>query len=494
MKIFFFLSSLVVILHSSILLASELASEQYLLKNKCDELVFRGAQNYLIVNDDELACPKDSCIASPAKIKSYLDSSVKTSAKTSNSAYQKFLANPFMSFNYNPWKLSKMTHTSYREMGLFRIFANIPLYNYPIDPKDDLKTIYQKMLDSFSLFSMLKFEKEVQPYGPDNREIIKMLNEYKGSSGGETSIYANLMNTFGICSLFTPTNALACTANVNRLIFKLKSGDDRFALGEPFLKDILTSKNVARGARRAAEKIFKKFIDKKTGGDIFSDIYTSFIEEGFKIHEAKKWTWDLIFLSFVHGQNGYTLAQTYTNKNNFWTFRSAQLISSTAVYLDSLNIQHNLKMYSLPEHIEVSCDNGKPYHFWVPAYLARQSRSLGFSKEVSKSSSFLLELGYQLFSKSQGRWPPDYLAQGVLGASNLKNRLDLSYAAAGVEFGIEGKKVKFSIDKSFDKSLNKSFKQVTTSDQTPYQKKEMMDTLNLFLMMNPWTIYSGGKE
>jgi hypothetical protein len=189
------------------------------------------------------------------------------------------------------------------------------------------------------------------------------------------------------------------------------------------------------------------------------------------------------FVCFVHGQNGYYNAAIYPF--NRWTLASALVISSGAVLLDSLKQSAGLPLYSFPKEVKTSCDNGKNYHFWVPAYMTRDAHiKAHMSKDSSQWSSFIPEVGYQMLSRSQGRDPVGNISSAFNSLSNQKNRLDLAFAAMGTEFA-RGSKKEVNVDQSFDQMYNRSKKYRPVDRKVAEKLKLSTFALRYHQLMHP---------
>jgi hypothetical protein len=111
--------------------------------------------------------------------------------------------------------------------------------------------------------------------------------------------------------------------------------------------------------------------------------------------------------------------------------------------MDALSEKGNL--YTLPSSIETDCVIGKPYHFWMSAYLAyRLKQSEGWSKKRSMNVPFNLGKFYEYYSPTNGRTGVRTMGRHFLvhykegGPESMKNmsfRLGLALKGAGSFFG-----------------------------------------------------------
>ena len=137
--------------------------------------------------------------------------------------------------------------------------------------------------------------------------------------------------------------------------------------------------------------------------------------------ETRKW--NVLAVLSTRGANFYKLFD-YASKKDFRTIAALGVISSAALYFDSLNEE----IFSFPRGVRVDCDSGKSYHFWMSAYLAR--------RYGSKWAAYLSDVGYQMKSKTEFRNPNRAFTDAWDSPANQKIRLDLAYSVAGAEYGM----------------------------------------------------------
>lgn len=52
--------------------------------------------------------------------------------------------------------------------------------------------------------------------------------------------------------------------------------------------------------------------------------------------------------------------------------------------------------YSYPRDVVTSCDNSKPYYFWMSAYMTREMVKQGISPEAAAAGAFSAQKGYEV--------------------------------------------------------------------------------------------------
>lgn len=158
--------------------------------------------------------------------------------------------------------------------------------------------------------------------------------------------------------------------------------------------------------------------------------------------------------------------------------------------IDARNIQY--KLYSLPNSIKTKCVIGKPYHFWMSAFLAYKLRIQNNTARKSSLGSYDLGSIYLYIFGSNGRSNKTYgWVKEILNNPNsiILNDIRLSHAlhAAGAVHGAcltTELCVRNTVD--MDKLIDLSLKEVSKVDMPPfkfyypnnYYKLMVMDALS----------------
>lgn len=128
------------------------------------------------------------------------------------------------------------------------------------------------------------------------------------------------------------------------------------------------------GSARLARTVLNRVEMAKSGnvteGDIFSDATTSFASLGLSKNDA--FTYALTFLG-LYGTRGAAVSPSllWGEKHNYSLFLSMSIVASSMSFLDKINTASS-HQYSLPNNITFSCEETRPYHFWMSAYLANR--------------------------------------------------------------------------------------------------------------------------
>ena len=336
----------------------------------------------------------------------------------------------------NPWEWSRIPTVPTRWVGHYQNLRyalralGLPYDGSAEKVKDQIDLAFSS---ANALILPTGFEK--------NAEGLRRTLTQTGKSSHMSEIkvfYPGKVGAFVLCELFKSPHSAQCAGAVDYLHAQLTSGPKTANLGNAFLAPILTTPVPEKGAIRAVSKVLDRLATKDFNGHLLDDVREAYLAEGFSGKEAEQWAWDLVFASFVHGQNGYSMLEAKFDRDyNRWTIAASIVISSAAVVLDSMARENGAEMYTLPAGVHSSCDNGRPYHFWVTAYSARNAALNGKSPDASVWSAYLLDAAYQMLSISEGRSRRGNSSQAFDGPNNDGARLDLSFASAGAEFGVD---------------------------------------------------------
>lgn len=113
----------------------------------------------------------------------------------------------------------------------------------------------------------------------------------------------------------------------------------------------------------------------------YTDLLDSFLEAGFSSEDANNKTMDILGL---YGSRGASIQflENFTNEDNLNISLMLHFNFVAISYLDNYKKKYGNHLYSLPKEITTTCDFGKPYHFWMSAYLTHKLKR----KNIPKSS------------------------------------------------------------------------------------------------------------
>ena len=275
-----------------------------------------------------------------------------------------------------------------------------------------------------------------------------------GNKSQESDIKASLLSKYALCATYGLFQAGDCVKALNEIVDLMAPVTNITAL--PILKEVLADSKYGDGLALTALKIIQKIkLNTTSGTHLYDDLYQSFIDIGLTNNAAENYTWNVLAVYSARGPN-MNLYSFFAKPETSRTILSLAIIASGINVLDSLSLSSK-KLYSMPKEITTGCDFGKPYHFWLPAFLARK-----FGKELNNSdaamyASYLSAIGYQMKSKTQDRYPNRAFMTKAFGLANNKIRLDLAFASAGAVYGrnlVNGRHDDLNIDQGLLEMIN----------------------------------------
>lgn len=243
------------------------------------------------------------------------------------------------------------------------------------------------------------------------------------------------------CIRLAKVDAKKCMEALKGIIDFMAPSDVFTAL--PAVNEVLNNPDYADGAARAAIKIIKKVdsisdlnIAYDNFGDLFTDLYESYVESGIPPARAQDMTWNLLMVYASRGANTHLLDPFVGNLAAARTMTALKVIAMGLSVLDAASHKSG-QLYSLPKGIRSTANYGKVYHFWMPAALARMMAQKYGNAFASTMAAVLVEIGYQMFSNTSGRdrLLLNTLTESPYGMTSNKVRMDLGFGFAGAVFG-----------------------------------------------------------
>lgn len=282
---------------------------------------------------------------------------------------------------------------------------------------------------------------------PENM-VVKILAGAKADLSNFDSLVSGILDVVsnggvdavGECISHSGFRASSC---LNAL--KILRGKVRVALyGQvPFTnielwKKIYSTKKYDEGLRLAALQVAERMLgDLQENDNIFDDLLVAFHRSGMSSVEAIDATWTVLGVIANGGQN--TLSRTVLLE---WPSQKSQALGYIANSMTAIDLkkrQKNLSLYSFPLGIETNCDTGKPYHFWMSAYLARNLvKDEKIESNVAIAAVYISQKMYQV---QRGALNAQIKSKGAIftrppyDPSHQIIRTDLAFAAAGAVFG-----------------------------------------------------------
>ncbi|MCB0407455.1 MAG: hypothetical protein KDD34_04565 [Bdellovibrionales bacterium] len=325
----------------------------------------------------------------------------------------------------NAWSLSWIADEELRSKVLPRALGSLSY------SEKDLKKMIQ---DEYTPMNSSQKEKHIQWF---NGVVQSLKNEDKKNPANSKNTSMNRM--MACLSLrANPSFVAKCAKQLDRAI-SIGGVLNGFLMLTDVYEKVLFSQDYGKGLHLAVKKIHQKYRDKNPPqGDLFSDLKDSFIESGFSEAEAKEMTWDVVGIISSSGPNLYRrIYDLQQVKNPIGIYLTAIAAMLPLLDLKSRDLD---RMYSYPQNIQTHCDLGKPYHFWMSAYLTRRLNKELNEPDVNAAAVFTLQKGYQFAADVYNRNPSRALYTETFEGFNNIMRIDMTYAAAGAKFAIEADK------------------------------------------------------
>lgn len=261
-----------------------------------------------------------------------------------------------------------------------------------------------------------------------------------------------------LCAKYGIANIKKCASNLSKIVETMKP---RFNMTLfPLIKEVLSDPIYTKASQKIALRIQNKVENKGVpSGNLFEDIYQSFIELGTKPDEAEERSFNLLAVISMGGITTPTKIMRFITKKTAPFYYSLAIIETGTTVLNHVS-KSTGHIYAYPDKVTGGCDNGKPYHFWMAAYLARKTAQESDDINSAISSTYLAHLGYQMMAQTSGRYPEKPFTVETYDNGNNKIRMDLALAGAGAVYGASiGAKKPLNKNLNIDEGLRELLKE-----------------------------------
>ena len=174
-----------------------------------------------------------------------------------------------------------------------------------------------------------------------------------------------------------------------------------------------------------------------TTQDFQTDLEKAFFDSGVSAQDSRRMAWNILGLYGSQGAYIRVFSEMFDH-NHTGLGLALTSLSYLIQVIDAMpGLTHR---YSLPTGMKTQCVIGKPYHFWMAAYLAHRLREKGQSIQSAADAAFSAGKAYEYYSTTNGR-AGKYIRGYTLvhdplySTTNNGTRLDLTLDAAGAAFG-----------------------------------------------------------
>lgn len=347
-------------------------------------------------------------------------------------------------------KHSNWVNAIYPSYGLRKanhqqILSNIANRNgYPIDKNVDIRKFLKGLPDSDPAKDFW-----------DKNQAEKFQNyetQFKGKIRDQDKSFKQANSAItALCASYGLKRTNNCKKGVNEIV-DIMTDHGGVSL-YPVIKEVLSDPDYTKASQLTAIKIQDKI--EKGGipvGNLYDDIYQSFLSLGLNSEQAEEKSFNLLGVFSTHGANTHLFLWRFITKETAPLLYSLSLMGTGMSVLNSAS-QSSGHLYSYPKEVKGECDNGKPYHFWMSAFLARRIAKKTGDVEAAISSTYLAQLGYQMRSETYGRDPSRPFTVDTYDSGNNKIRLDLAWAGAGAVYGAAKAEKEIKKDLNVDEGL-----------------------------------------
>jgi len=185
-----------------------------------------------------------------------------------------------------------------------------------------------------------------------------------------------------------------------------------------------------QGSSVLALKVLQHSKNGTAVGNIFEDAVSSFQEIGMGPKRSEEMALDLLG---IYGTRGASMVfmEGLTNSESYPLFAALYVIFSGVTAFDES------QTYSLPPDVQEGCSYGRPYHFWLGAYLAYRLRQEGFSTKSSFRAIHLVGMGYEFAGITWGKDESKIYLGKPLNFYIVATQKGILFNDAGAKFGLD---------------------------------------------------------
>lgn len=301
-------------------------------------------------------------------------------------------------------------------------------YAWPLSMDPDI----QRRKRAFLLNSHLSAERPTMPYS----EIRQWLSREETGIAvrPEMTAYNNSANRRNACLSTTIVRVSDCQRGLERVTEIMRVDQNGYSLRNVYV-DLASESKYHDALVTAAMRLREKISSEDGSGNILTDLKTIFGQKGLTDQESDDLAWKVLGIFGSAGSNINKRADAFgLGGTNLSIHRALSSIGSAIPVLDAMAKKAG-RRYALPAGINASCDQGKPYHFWMSAYLSRQLTREGISPDGAAAAVFTALKGYQMLSTTEGRDPARVYRVNEYDPYVNTMRMDFAYGAAGSFYG-----------------------------------------------------------
>ena len=208
-------------------------------------------------------------------------------------------------------------------------------------------------------------------------------------------------------------------------------------------KELFSSTHYENGIRIAAQRMQAAIKTNRfaASDNVFDLMVDSFQKGGgFSQAQGKDAAFLVMGVLANGGPNMMDRIRGFENPQMTQLGQSLSYIASAMPVLDTLKAERGMPLFSLPKEVKASCDNSKPYHFWLSAALTHDLVVKDrIDPKTAATATFIAQKAYQVAREVGGSGKSDGLAktlsQQPFSPVSQVIRADLAYSSSGAFFG-----------------------------------------------------------
>ena len=168
-------------------------------------------------------------------------------------------------------------------------------------------------------------------------------------------------------------------------------------------------------------------------GNVFSDAIQSFLETGIDYNSARLFALRLLGFYGTRGAS-MRLLEEGTSRESWSMMTSLYIISTGMSVLDLYAAA--LTPYSYADRVTSSCTHGRPYHFWLSAYLTQRLVALGYNSSTAVKATHLIGSAYEFGGDRVGMKDNSHIYFGeFFNPLNISTQQNIAINDLGAQFG-----------------------------------------------------------
>jgi hypothetical protein len=236
-----------------------------------------------------------------------------------------------------------------------------------------------------------------------------------------------------LCSYYSAWGWKDCVEALKKAIDMMTPIEDVSLF--PLIKEVIADPVYGEAAMTLAKTIETKIVAGKVpSGNLLDDTVAAFEAHRISHDDAVERAFKLLAMYSTNGPNTSSFLERFISEANRKLYYGLGVVG-TGIPLLTWRSQASGHAYAFPPSVHATCQNGKPYHFWLAAYLARETGRAMKNSAAGRQAAYLGEVGYQMKATTASRDPNRAFMNKMFEPGNNKIRMDLAWGAAGAAFG-----------------------------------------------------------